>query len=88
MVFWWVLKAKWERKANSRESIRESKRPGDMELASPATALGSVVLASCLTFARSVFSSVKWEMSCEILEILAQLLCPASLSVKSQGLLS
>lgn len=43
MVFWWVLKDKRERKANSRESIKESKRPGDVELARPATALGSVV---------------------------------------------
>lgn len=71
MVFWWVWKDKREWKANSRESIRESKRPGDVELARPAAALGSVVLASCLTFACSVFSSVKWEMSCQILEILA-----------------
>ena len=66
-MFWWVLKDKRERRANSRESIKESKRPGDVELARPATALGSVVLVSCLTFARSVFSSVKWEVSCEIL---------------------
>ena len=59
MALGWVLKDKRERKANSGESTKESKGPGGMESNRPATALGSVALASCLTSVGSVFSSVK-----------------------------
>lgn len=59
MVLGWVLKDKRERKANSGESTKGSKGPGGVELTRSATTLGSVAFASCLTFAGSVFSSVK-----------------------------